>query len=188
MYESDTRRLLQEVGLKATFPRLAIITELSRSHISPKSAPELTATLSQFPRSTIYRNLVTLERKGIVKSSLIKWIRRYELGDELMPHHHHITCLICGKVNDFDSSKLEQQLESASKDAGYMLRAHSVELRGICSDCSDEPQPSTARVILSYGIQSMKKLRPKDPLMEKLIQEDEYEPFNDKSPIPPANK
>lgn len=135
MNESDIRRLLQEVGLRATFPRLAIITELSRSHVSPKSAAELTATLSQFPRSTIYRNLLALERQGIVKSSLIKWVRRYELGDDLMPHHHHITCLKCGKVNDFDSSRLEQQLEAAARQAGYQLRAHSVELRGLCRAC-----------------------------------------------------
>ena len=188
MNESEIRRILKGVGLRATVPRLAILVELSRSHIAPKSAAELTATLSQFPRSTIYRSLLAMERKAIVKSSLIKWVRRYELGDDLMPHHHHITCLKCGKVNDFDSTRLEQQLAQAAKESGYSLKAHTVELRGFCADCDETPQQHPARVLLSYGIESMKKLRPRDPLMEKLLKEDSYEPFDDTKPTRPAGE
>lgn len=38
MNESDIRRLLSEVGLRATYPRIALITELGRTHTVPKSA------------------------------------------------------------------------------------------------------------------------------------------------------
>ncbi|MEO5690578.1 MAG: Fur family transcriptional regulator [Candidatus Saccharimonadales bacterium] len=141
MNESDIRRLLSEVGLRATYPRIALITELGRTHTTPKSAPEITATLSQFPRSTIYRSLEALERQGLIKSSLIKWVRRYELGDSLAPHHHHLMCVQCNKMIDFDSSKLESHLEAVAKDHHMQLASHVVELRGICSDCQ-ETQPT----------------------------------------------
>ncbi len=142
MNESDIRRLLRESGLRATYPRIALITELGRTHTTPKSAAEITATLSQFPRSTIYRSLEALEQQALIKSSLIKWVRRYELGDVLAPHHHHLMCTKCNKMIDFDSSKLEGQLESVAKDHQMQLISHVVELRGICTDCQ-EAQPST---------------------------------------------
>lgn len=135
MNESAMRRYLHTAGLKSTRPRLALLAALSQSAARPMSAPELTSSISQFPRSTIYRTLQTLERSGLIKSSLIKWVRRYELGDELLPHHHHITCLACAAVTDFDSAVLEQQLVSAADRAGYRLSAHTVELRGLCRAC-----------------------------------------------------
>jgi Fur family ferric uptake transcriptional regulator len=147
MNESEIRRLLSEVGLRSTYPRLALITELSRSHANPKSAAELTATLSQFPRSTIYRTLEALENSGLIKSSMIKWVRLYELGDKLAPHHHHLTCIKCQRMIDFDSSKLEKRLDLIANDYNYDLVSHVVELRGVCSDCQDKTDTSTLGAI-----------------------------------------
>lgn len=141
MNEHDIRRLLSEAGLRVTYPRIALITELGRTHTTPKSAAEITASLPQFPRSTIYRSLEALEQHGLIKSSLIKWIRRYELGDVLAPHHHHLMCIKCNKMIDFDSSKLESQLEAVAKDNNMELMSHVVELRGVCTDCQ-ETQPT----------------------------------------------
>lgn len=180
MDEREVRKKLSDVGLRVTYPRLALLLELGRSHTQPKSAAELAATLSQFPRSSVYRNLEALEKAGLIRSSLIKWVRRYELGDTLAPHHHHITCIACQKVTDFDSTKLERALEDAAGDAGYQLHAHSVELRGYCSNCrTDQADQSAARTVLEYGLKSMKRLRPRDPLMDKLKEEDVYTPFDD---------
>ena len=180
MDDAAIRKKLQGAGLRVTYPRLVLISELSRSHAQPKSAAELTATLSQFPRSSVYRNLEALESAGLIRSSMVKWVRRYELGDVLAPHHHHITCTACQKVTDFDSTKLEKALENSADDAGYLLRAHSVELRGLCRGCRNDGQdPSAARAVLEYGIRSMRRLRPRDPLMDKLKEEDVYGGFQD---------
>ncbi|MFZ2494299.1 MAG: Fur family transcriptional regulator [Candidatus Saccharimonadales bacterium] len=179
MDEITVRKKLRAAGLRITYPRLALVLELSRSHTQPKSAAELSATLSQFPRSSVYRNLEALESAGLIRSSMVKWVRRYELGDMLAPHHHHVTCISCEKVTDFDSHKLERALEDAAAEAGYQIAEHAVELRGICSDCrNDDNDQSAARTMLEYGFKSMKRLRPRDPLMEKLKQEDTYSPFD----------
>ena len=156
MDESAIRKKLQAAGLRITYPRLALIAELSRSHTQPKSAAELSATLSQFPRSSVYRNLDALETAGLIRSSMVKWVRRYELGDLLAPH-------------------------DAASEAGYQLAGHAVELRGLCSDCrgNDDTDQSTARAMLEYGIKSMRRLRPRDTLMDKLKQEDTYTAFED---------
>lgn len=177
MDEREVRRRVSQAGLRVTYPRLALLTELSRSHTHPKSAAELTATLSQFPRSSVYRNLEVLESVGLIKSSLIKWVRRYELGDVLTPHHHHLSCTQCGRLIDFDSSKLEDRLQSIARDHQFQLTSHVVELRGLCSNCH-EPPTSAAFNVLSLGIESVKKLRPTDPLMEKLRREDTHQAFD----------
>ncbi len=181
MDESTIRQKIQATGLRVTYPRLALILELSRSHTQPKSAAELAATLSQFPRSSVYRNLEALETAGLIRSSMVKWVRRYELGDMLSPHHHHITCIRCQKVTDFDNNRLERALDDAAIEAGYQLSEHAVELRGLCSDCrgQDDGDPSTASTMLAYGIKSMKRLRRRDPLLEKLKADDIHTPFPD---------
>lgn len=162
MDEATIRNKLRSAGLRVTYPRLALILELSRSHTQPKSAAELSAELSQFPRSSIYRNLEALESAGLIRSSLIKWVRRYELGDLLAPHHHHISCTRCHRVTDFDSIKLERALEAVAHEAGYTLDDHSVELHGLCSACRKADSPtdqSTAKAVLRYSLRSMKRLR-----------------------------
>ena len=35
--------------------------------------------------SSVYRNLEALESAGLIRSSMVKWVRRYELGDALAP-------------------------------------------------------------------------------------------------------
>lgn len=185
MDEATIRQKISEAGLRITYPRLALLSELQRS-TSPRSAAELSATLSQFPRSSIYRNLETLETANLLKSSMIKWVRRYELGDLLVPHHHHLTCTTCGNVIQFDSPKLEKQLLSSASDNGYKLLSHVVELRGICNKCNSEPD-TTSR--LAQGINTMKRFRSPDPIMEQLQAEDHYNTFptDDKPPESPAN-
>lgn len=173
MDEANIRQKITEAGLRITYPRLALLAELQRSS-SPKSAAELSATLSQFPRSSIYRNLETLETASLLKSSMIKWVRRYELGDLLVPHHHHLTCTVCGNVIQFDSPKLEKQLISSAGDNGYKLISHVVELRGICSNCSSE---TSATSMIAQGINTMKRFRTPDPIMEQLQAEDHYNTF-----------
>lgn len=182
IYEADIRQALRLQGLRATYPRIALITELARSDSSPKSAAELAATLLQFPRSTIYRTLESLEQTGLIRSSLIKWIRRYELGDNLSPHHHHLLCIQCQRLIDFDSQKLERRLNTIAEESDFALSAHTVELRGLCKDCRPQIDKITPLDVLGYGIESMKRLRPKDPLMDKLKDEDEYIPFTGDEP------
>ncbi len=174
MNEQTIRQKLTESGLRVTYPRLALIAELQRNE-TPRSAAELSATLTQFPRSSIYRNLEALEETNLIKSSMLKWVRRYELGDELVPHHHHLTCTQCGAVTQFDSPKLERQLVNAAQAKNYQLLSHVVELRGLCRICSGQPIASAS--MLSQSINTMKRLRPADPIMEKLKHEDHYLPF-----------
>lgn len=182
MDEKHIREKLTEAGLRITYPRLALINELTRTH-EPQSAAELSETLSQFPRSSIYRNLDVLEKALLIKSSMIKWVRRYELGDLLAPHHHHITCTQCGSVKQFDSPKLEKHLINTAQDNDFQLTSHVVELRGLCSSCNQAPQTiSTARSVF----RSVKRFKQHDPIMEKLTEEDDYHSFIDGPPNPPS--
>jgi Fur family ferric uptake transcriptional regulator len=60
------------------------------------------------------------------------------------PHHHHLVCQRCGKVEDFqgcDIGVLAARLESES---GFRVERHQLELYGTCPLCQTAPSPGIA--------------------------------------------
>lgn len=87
--------------------------------------------------STIFRIVRRLEEEG--KIIRIDWRERgsrYEWAG--LPHHHHIVCQTCGNVTDIDDAVLNFDEEKIAAHTGYMIRHHSIELEGICSDCQKQ--------------------------------------------------
>jgi Fur family ferric uptake transcriptional regulator len=61
---------------------------------------------------------------------------RYERAEpEDGPHHHHLVCQRCGKIEDFlgcDVAALASRLEAES---GFKVERHQLELYGTCPGC-----------------------------------------------------
>ena len=84
--------------------------------------------------STVYRILQKLEEEG--KVIRIDWRERgsrYEWAD--LPHHHHIVCDDCGNVTDIDDSVIDFNESRVSKQTGFRIKHHSIELQGTCEPC-----------------------------------------------------
>ena len=66
---------------------------------------------------------------------------RYELNEEILGHHHHMLCSICGDVRDVTvPAQLEEELDNAltqlAKRSGFKLDQHRLDLIGRCKNCA----------------------------------------------------
>lgn len=104
------------------------------------TAQELHARLraagSRVGLTTVYRHLQRLSDAGAVDS-----VRSPtgELAYRLCGrrgHHHHLVCRQCSRVVDIDAPAVEAWLESVAGDAGFTDIEHTVEIIGLCRDCS----------------------------------------------------
>lgn len=90
-------------------------------------------------RVSVYRNLELFEKLGIVHRIYIGWKYKLELSDDFMAHHHHLSCLECGKVIDIDDEKhIDEFIESITAKAGFTPRRHQFEVDGYCKECVEK--------------------------------------------------
>lgn len=50
-------------------------------------------------------------------------------------HQHLLLCQQCGQVNYFEGDNLETLIAGISKQTGYKIREHWLQLFGLCKDC-----------------------------------------------------
>jgi len=87
-------------------------------------------------RASVYRTIYLFETRGIIKRVLIGWKHKFELSEAFINHHHHATCIVCGKVIKIDEDQfVEKQLNIIADSINFKLTEHSLELRGTCSSC-----------------------------------------------------
>ncbi len=139
--ERRVEEWLAERGVRFTGGRRMVVHELQRAG-GPRSAAELHRDLGgTVPVSSVYRTLAVLEEAGVVEPHhSTKGITRFEIAEWLAGHHHHLICLQCGAVEDFElPGGLEEELESlvgrVSELTRFTASGHSLEVAGRCSKC-----------------------------------------------------
>lgn len=128
-------------GQRYTTNRRAIVDILGATH-RPLSLAEVLTEGSGLAQSSVYRNLVVLERAGVVaRVAAADDFTRYELAEDLTQHHHHLLCTSCGAVEDFTlPSRVEQAVEAAlttaARRTGFRGSHHRLDLVGLCAHCA----------------------------------------------------
>jgi Fur family ferric uptake transcriptional regulator len=138
MQNDRVRLQLQQAGLRATAPRLAVLSLLHKVG-RPLSHLDVTTAFAGrgFDRATLYRNLMDLTRVGLAQ--------RVELGDRVWRFqtvdaahaaavHPHFVCTACGEMQCLPP----QSVAVSSRGIGpRSLRRGDVEvqLRGVCDRC-----------------------------------------------------
>jgi len=131
--------IMRQHGYRLTPQRHAILKVIAGSHEHLTPAEICRRVRQEHPDIglvTIYRNLNLLNE--------LKLVCRVNLGDGpqsyLMrrptEHHHHLVCSRCGCVVNFvdcDLSWLEQRL---SRETGFSIEGHVLEVYGICPSCA----------------------------------------------------
>jgi Fur family ferric uptake transcriptional regulator len=118
------------------------LVDLLAAADAPLSLPQLLERAPDLAQSSAYRNLVVLERAGVVHRIVTADdFARYELAEDLTGHHHHLICTQCGEVRDFTmSGRLEAELGRALADVaaehGFAADHHRLDLVGRCASCS----------------------------------------------------
>jgi Fur family transcriptional regulator, ferric uptake regulator len=86
--------------------------------------------------TTVYRHLQVLSEDGQVDAisgaSGETLYRRCRTD----AHHHHLTCRNCGRSVEVEGKAVERWAEQVAADAGFTEVGHTVELLGLCPDCS----------------------------------------------------
>lgn len=87
-------------------------------------------------RVSIYRNLELFEKLGIVHRIYVGWKYKLELSDEFVAHHHHLSCLQCGKIIDIEDEKhIDLFIKNISATFDFTPRRHQFEIDGYCKKC-----------------------------------------------------
>jgi Fur family transcriptional regulator, ferric uptake regulator len=115
-----------------------LLLELGR----PASVPDLVETGPKLTQSSMYRNMTTLESAGVVQKVIGSDDRiRFELAEDLIGHHHHMVCSVCGTVEDFviparSERALEATIKRAIAGTGFRSHGHRLDVLGVCAGCS----------------------------------------------------
>ncbi len=133
--ESYFKPLLQQFDLKITSQRLAVLKALSsgaKTHLTTREIFEkVVKTHPDIGFATIYRFIKTITEKGILsKLKMNNTSARYELKTE--NHHHHITCVHCGKIVEFQNNEMENLIHNITKKNKFSLQHHIIEIYGEC--------------------------------------------------------
>ncbi len=132
---------LKKAGLKVTLPRMKILEILDESDTRHFSAEDVYKQLleagEEIGLATVYRVLTQFESAGLVTR------HHFEGGHSVFelnrgPHHDHILCVRCGRVDEFMDDTIEQLQETIAERAGYRMTDHSLYIYGICKDCQKQ--------------------------------------------------
>lgn len=139
---------LREHNLPVTAQRLAIAEVLLTSdrHLSAEEvAQQVTERGRTVGTATVYRAIDTLLESGlIVERDFGEGFRRFEPARDA-PHHEHLVCTQCGRVEEFRDERLERMTTIVAESRGFARQRHRLVIHGICRDCqrgAAAPPPS----------------------------------------------
>jgi Fur family ferric uptake transcriptional regulator len=133
----NNEELLDAAGLRKTSQR-ALILEIIRSGQGHLDADEiyLRARKKQ-PRlslSTVYRTLQTLKELGLIEEvHLDETHHHYEIKSA--NEHHHLVCIGCGKVVEFECPMSHKMMADVSREKGFEVVSTEVRMKGYCPTC-----------------------------------------------------
>ncbi|MHB1529051.1 MAG: ferric iron uptake transcriptional regulator [Acidiferrobacteraceae bacterium] len=127
---------LKKAGLKATLPRLKILSILEDAKVRHMSAEDVYKALLEMGEevglATVYRVLTQFEAAGLV-------IRHnFEGGRSVFEinhggHHDHIVCVECGRVLEFYDPAIEERQRRVAEKIGFAVDSHSLYMYGTCT-------------------------------------------------------
>lgn len=121
-------------GLHQTQARERVFTALLDQE--PQTMQQIVSGCPDIDRTSVYRTIKLFEQLGIVQKLQIGWKYKIELTDAFHSHHHHLSCMRCGKIISFEEGdKLEQLLKTIAQDHQFDMREHQLEIQGLCGNC-----------------------------------------------------
>ena len=133
--ETAFKSLLQQFDLKITSQRLAVLKALStgaQTHLTAREIFEKVVKIHpDIGFATVYRFIRIITKLGILsKLKMSNSSARYELKSDT--HHHHIVCVHCGKIVEFQNDEMEKLILEIVKKQKFRPKHHIIELYGEC--------------------------------------------------------
>jgi len=133
----NDQKELKNAGLKATLPRLKVLSLFENSKDRHLSAEDIYKVMlnagEDVGLATVYRVLTQFEQAGLL-------IRHHFEGGKAVfelnsgSHHDHIVCVKCGRVEEFYDAEIEKRQEEAADKLGFTMQEHSLTIYGMCKN------------------------------------------------------
>ena len=128
----EATHVLRELGLRMTAPRRLVLEALFAAD-APLSAEQL-ANQASLELTSVYRNLETLERHGVIRHvHLGHGPSLYVLTDR--GEREYLYCERCGCVTAVSPEELDPVRDQITRRFGYRPRFTHFPIVGLCSKC-----------------------------------------------------
>ncbi len=117
--------------------RHAILAYLLDSMSHPTADDIYKALGDRFPSmsvATVYNNLRVFIDSGLVRE--LTYGDDSSRFDSDMSDHYHAICDSCGIIVDFEHEPLHDVEAAASRETGFQVRGHRLEVHGLCPNCA----------------------------------------------------
>ena len=126
----------REAGFQLTVQRRVILEAMLLRDDHPTAEQiydAIQASVPEISRGTIYRTLESLVQLGAIR-------RAHHLGpatrfDSNVDHHHHLVCVRCNRVIDFEDARLDNLPLPDRRRTGFRIKDYSIHFTGLCADC-----------------------------------------------------
>jgi Fur family transcriptional regulator, stress-responsive regulator len=134
---ADHSRMLRDVGLRVTRPRLAVLGAAATLPHADTDAliGAVRRELPAVSHQAVYDCLRALTDAGLLRRiQPLGSVARYEsrVGD----NHHHVVCRTCGVIADVDCAVGDTPCLTASDAGGFEIDEAEVIYWGRCPDCA----------------------------------------------------
>lgn len=141
---------LAEKRLRLTSQREAIMDSVfsTTSHFTAEQllawARERDPSVS---RATVYRSLPLLVEIGLLR--VLDFGKDHQIYDPnytAHPDHNHIICEDCGKIFEFENSRIEKLEKQVARDMGFTIHSKQLRITARCEQlrrsgfCPNKPQ------------------------------------------------
>jgi len=137
---TDAEQICRSHSLPLTVQRRRVIETLIQRTDHPTADQiydEVRERLHEMSRTTVYRVLETLVRIGVGRKVCHPGAAaRYEI---LRQRHHHLVCLVCGRMTDFEDPRLDEIPLPEPAGHGYDVTDYTIQFRGTCAKCARKP-------------------------------------------------
>lgn len=135
------REYLITKGKRLTSQQQAIVEAIFEYHEHfdrEQMVERLTSSDSEVSvsRATIHRTIASLEEAGLIRKVARANDRAVYEHAYGYPQHDHMICERCGSLTEFVSEEISKSLEEITLKHGFRMKAHRLEVYGICDECS----------------------------------------------------
>lgn len=161
------RRYVDTLGGRLTQERLLLLRAICdyEGHFTPEDLQQsLAKSGKRIATTTIYRNLPALLGAGIIKRTTLQeeQSRGAATYEHVWgrPHHDHLLCEACAQKVEFEYDAIEVLQQEVARQHGFLLRAHHMELIGLCPKCQGDQAASDAAGVRPAGDVALGKRAP----------------------------
>ncbi len=134
--------ILRRKGYRLTPQRHAVLKAIAGSHDHLTPAEICMLVRQECPTvglATVYRVINLLAELKLICRVSMRGDSQSYLMRRPLEHHHHLVCSKCGQAVDFTNCDLSSLEHRLSRETGFNIEGHLLELYGSCPDCCSVP-------------------------------------------------